>query len=69
MHNSGFISNQNRSGQVEKERKKNYPSDPSYTTLNRKFQKNSKTPFKHDFKPKQVEKEGKKKISFLTDLE
>ena len=42
MHNSGFISSQNGSGQDEKERKKNYCSDPSYTTLNRKFQKKGK---------------------------
>ena len=42
MHNSGFISSQNGLAQVEKERKKNYCSDPSYTTLNRKFQKKGK---------------------------
>ena len=42
MHNSGFISSRNGSGQVEKERKKIYSFDPSCSTKNRKFQKKGK---------------------------
>ena len=41
MHHSGFISSQmgrDRSSKIEK-KKKNYHSDPSYPTQNRKFQK------------------------------
>ena len=46
MGNSGFISSQNGSGQVEKERKNNYCSDPSCSTQNRKFQKKKAKKFK-----------------------
>ena len=41
-HPSGYISSQYRSGQVEKERKKNCRSDPYYPIQNRKFQKEGK---------------------------
>ena len=74
MHNSGFISSRNGSGQVEKERKKIYCFDPSCSTQNRKFQikgKNIQKIKKHhsgfissENGSGQVEKERKKNFSF-----
>ena len=74
MHNSGLISSRNGSGQVEKERKNNYCSDPSCSTQNRKFQKKGKKIQKikkhysgfisSENGSGQVEKERKKIFSF-----
>ena len=75
MHNSGFISSQNRSGQVEKERKKKIiipilPTRPWIENSKKKgnkIKKNLKAPFRLHFKPKRVgtgREREEKKLSF-----
>ena len=46
MHHSGFISSQMGRDRSRKIEKKNYHSDPSYPTQNRKFQKKRAKKFK-----------------------
>ena len=75
-HHSGFISSRNGSGQVEKQRKINFRSEPFLSNpssrIQKNYQKNSKnlkTSSWLHFKPKQDEIGGKietKFFSFLT---